>query len=557
MAKSSAAAAADAVLSPASPARHTLLPLEQLRESPSNHRRTWGDMDELTESVRRQGVLQPVLARPAGEGFELVFGHRRFRAAKKAGLTEIPAMVREMGDLEVLEAQVVENLQRQDVHPLEEAEGYEQLLAQKERAYTVDDIAAKVGKSKAYVYGRLKLTALCPAARKAFYERGELSASVALLIARIPVPELQEKALEEVLGGPDDGMYAAGPMSFRDAQEHIVSKYTLRLGEAPFDRGDAELVAGAGPCSTCPKRTGAQPELFGDVKSGDVCTDPTCFASKKEAAWKKKAGAARAEGVKVLTATETKKVFSRNGASYGPDGERSNLAPGAHYVDLAERCYDDPKQRTYKQLLGKAVPEKVLARDPRSGRVRELVDREAAAKALAAAGVKTQRPPPAFDAAANREKYEREERIRTEAQRRVAAAIVARFEKVEPDAKLWRLIVDSAADNYDTEAVIERRFLSDKDSADRKEMDAAVSKMGEGELRGFALELALVNSIYSGLSDATPAGKALLAWAKVDAKAIEKTVKAELAAKEKAAAGDLARADTKGPAVARKGGRRG
>lgn len=166
-------------------------------------------LEELAESIRRHGVLQPILLRPWPEGrrwpakeavegcpYELVAGERRWRAAKAAGLSTIPALIRELGDAEVLEIQVVENLQRTDLHPLEKAEGYEQLM--KLHGYAVEDLAAKVGKSKGYVYARLKLCALVPEARKAFYA-GHLNPSTALLIARIPVADLQKKAVQEIV----------------------------------------------------------------------------------------------------------------------------------------------------------------------------------------------------------------------------------------------------------------------------------------------------------------------------------------------------------------------
>jgi ParB/RepB/Spo0J family partition protein len=491
-------------------------------------------LHELADSIREHGVVEPILVRPKGDRFEIVFGARRFRASKLAEQTTIPAIVRVMEDVDALETTVIENLQRADVHPLEEAEGYEQLLEQKDRAYTVDDLAAKVGKSKAYVYARLKLLALCKEAREAFYG-GKLTASTALLVARIPVPELQKKALEEILSGGefDFSSGANEPMSYRDAQQHIVSRYTLRLADAPFDRADPELVSGAGVCTTCPKRSGAQPELFADVKSPDICTDPSCFDAKKTAAWKRTADEAKAKGLRVLSATEAKKVFSPTGETGGPNGRFAHVRHDAPYVELSARCLEDPKQRTYKQLLRKSVPEKVVARDPLSGKVREFVERDAAAKALKEAGVSLPKPPPAFDASANREKYEREEKLRRETQRRVAAAVVARLEKAEPDAKLWRLIAEALVDQYDTEDVIFRRF---GEETDLDTVVAAIGKMKEPEARGFALELALVSTIYSGFSDASATAKELLAWAKVDAKALEKDARAAVKEQEAAAA---------------------
>jgi ParB/RepB/Spo0J family partition protein len=234
-------------------------------------------MAELTQSVKEHGVLQPVLVRPLkGERFELVCGERRYRAAKAAGLPELPAAIRALSDVQVLEVQVIENLQRDDLHPLEEAEGYERLM--KQHGYTAEQIAGKVHKSRRYVFGRTQLLALLPPARKAFYD-GKLNASTALLVARVP-HQLQAEALKDLV----DGRYrGAEPLSYREALEHIQRTYTLRLADAPFKTSDAELLPTAGACGPCPKRTGNQPELFGDIKGADVCTDPSCFNAKRTA----------------------------------------------------------------------------------------------------------------------------------------------------------------------------------------------------------------------------------------------------------------------------------
>lgn len=155
--------------------------LTELKEAEHNERRTFDEakLKELAASIKEKGVLEPILVRPSDGKHEIVCGARRFRAAAMVGLLEIPVVVKSLNDKQALECQVIENLQREDVHPLEEAEGYEQLM--KKHGYkSADDIAAKIGKSKTYVYGRLKLCELIPENRKLFYE-GRLSPSVALL----------------------------------------------------------------------------------------------------------------------------------------------------------------------------------------------------------------------------------------------------------------------------------------------------------------------------------------------------------------------------------------
>jgi ParB/RepB/Spo0J family partition protein len=208
--------------------------------------------------------------------FEIVAGERRYLAAKLAGLTEIDCSVRDLTDEQVEEIQLVENLQREDLHELAEAEGYEAL---QKRGHSIDEMADKVGKSKATIYARMKLLALCKDARKAFYA-GKLSASTALLLARLVGEDVQKKAMKEII---EDRRFGDGPMSYREAAEHIHENYMLRLDDAGFPTQDATLVPAAGTCGACPKRTGNQPELFGDIKNADVCTDSACFKTKREA----------------------------------------------------------------------------------------------------------------------------------------------------------------------------------------------------------------------------------------------------------------------------------
>lgn len=229
---------------------------------------------ELAESIKTVGLLSPIIVRIIDGVFEIVAGERRYLAAKLAGLEHIDASVRDLTDDQVLEVQLVENLQREDLHELAEAEGYEAL---QKLNHTAEAIADKVGKSKAYVYARMKLLALCKDARKAFYE-GKLSASTALLLARIPNDKLQAQALKENTQDRWDG-----PMSYRAAAEHIQNNYMLRLSDAGFKTEDPELVPAAGACGACPKRSGNQKELFGDVKGADICTDTVCFAAKRQA----------------------------------------------------------------------------------------------------------------------------------------------------------------------------------------------------------------------------------------------------------------------------------
>jgi ParB family chromosome partitioning protein len=133
--------------------------LVKIRESKTNPRRFFDEakLAELADNIRQHGVLQPILLRPFPEGeagtCELVAGTRRYRASKLAKRDSIPATVRELTDAQALELQVIENVQRVDVHPLDEAQGYAALIQLEPDTYTVEAIATRVGRSPAYVSG--------------------------------------------------------------------------------------------------------------------------------------------------------------------------------------------------------------------------------------------------------------------------------------------------------------------------------------------------------------------------------------------------------------------
>lgn len=162
------------------------LPVAQLRPSPFNPRKVFDPeaLNELAASLRQVGILEPLLVRPvpaaAGEpDFEIVAGERRYRAAQLAELAEVPCLVRELDDATALEHAVLENLQRQDLQPLEEAEGFAALIER--GGYTVTQLAERLGKSVRHVYGRLALRKLAPELVEAI-ATGRLPASAGELI---------------------------------------------------------------------------------------------------------------------------------------------------------------------------------------------------------------------------------------------------------------------------------------------------------------------------------------------------------------------------------------
>ncbi|GAA5514337.1 chromosome-partitioning protein Spo0J [Deinococcus carri] len=137
---------------------------------------------ELAQSIREKGVLQPLLVRPRGENFEIVAGERRWRASQLAGLTEVPALIRDLGDREALEIAIIENLQREDLGPLEEARAYQALL---EQGLNQEGVAQAVGKGRSTISNALRLLTLPEAALRAL-EGGEISAGHARAILAQP-----------------------------------------------------------------------------------------------------------------------------------------------------------------------------------------------------------------------------------------------------------------------------------------------------------------------------------------------------------------------------------
>lgn len=205
------------------------LPLTMLVPSTQNPRKTLGDVTDLAASIREVGILEPILVRPRDGAVEVVAGSRRHAAAQAAGLLMVPCLVRELTDAQALELAIVENNQRGDIHPLDEAEAFAS-LAGMNRLYTPDVIAAKIGRPKAYVTGRLRLLNLMPAVREAF-AADRLTIGHADRIARLK-PELQERALRACyfeLFNDDDDEDATPALDLRSVshldawvREHVV-----------------------------------------------------------------------------------------------------------------------------------------------------------------------------------------------------------------------------------------------------------------------------------------------------------------------------------------------
>ncbi len=174
------------------------VPLGRIRPCPFQPRKdfTADTLRELADSIREQGIVQPLIVRDRGDHFELIAGERRWRAAQLLNLPDVPIILREADDRAVLELALIENLQRENLNPIEEAQGYFQLISQFN--LTQEDVATKVGKSRAVVANALRLLKL-PPTLQAYIRDGRLSVGHAKVVLGLPSDKQQELAAERVI----------------------------------------------------------------------------------------------------------------------------------------------------------------------------------------------------------------------------------------------------------------------------------------------------------------------------------------------------------------------
>jgi len=172
------------------------LPIASLRPNPRNPRKAYdpADLDELAASVREKGVVQPILVRPVGGDFEIIAGERRWRAAQRAGLHEVPVVVHEVSDKEALELAIIENVQRTDLNPLEEAAGYQQLID--DFQYSQAQLAEMIGKSRPHIANTLRLLKFSPLVQD-YLRAGKLTAGHARAIATLADPDAAARQIVE------------------------------------------------------------------------------------------------------------------------------------------------------------------------------------------------------------------------------------------------------------------------------------------------------------------------------------------------------------------------
>lgn len=516
------------------------LPLEQLLESPFNPRTRYDEaaLRELSETIRDVGVMQALLVRPISmpdgweirrgdelvQPYEIVFGHRRYRAARLAGVVHVPVIKRTLTDAQAAQLQAIENVQREDLDPVEEARGYAHYI--KVHGVSKDQLATEIGLSRTHVYSRLKLATAASAVLDAM-RAGEIYEENALRIARLPSEKLQLKALETLRKDykydPEDG----GKRSVRRIQEFLRERFTLQLRDAIFDTKDATLLELAGACTGCPKRSGNAPEFadlandtekdYGNrhLRAGpDLCTDPDCFEAKKKAHLVNKAAELTAKGKTVITGGKARSAISAEGKVKGA------------YIELKDVKTELAKNG---KKAGVDVPI-VTIQNPRDGKTKEAV----AIAELVAAGVLKKAPTHSNSGgAAQNRKYEEENRKRQakaamETKVNYAVLMAVRTAAAgQPLTTLALQLVTLAAfkgvEWDDREALAKlHNFKSDH------ELEKKIGQMAPDRLATLLLDCALIENVESnGYDGEHYKPNALLAAAKhygVDVAALRKEV---------------------------------
>lgn len=234
---------------------------------------------ELVASVRSAGIITPGIARPHPQlpgKLELLAGHRRHRAAQVCGLTEFPVIVRALDDRTAMEVLVFENLDRENLLPLEEARGVDLLLRSQ---YEPAEIASRMGKTTAWIARRVQLLQLT-AQWKEWAEEWQIGAAHLELIARMP-RAMQEEMFDQLTEDEytrDEVFSQPGSLAKLRAR---INEELRELKHAPWALDNSVLYPKAGACSACPKRSGCQPDLFNEPEdAGDQCLDPECWKEK-------------------------------------------------------------------------------------------------------------------------------------------------------------------------------------------------------------------------------------------------------------------------------------
>jgi len=257
-------------------------------------------ISELTENIKTHGLINALLVRPVKKGYEIVAGNRRLKAVKSLKWEKVDCVIMDLTDEEAFEYAVIENLQREDVHPLDEAKAFETIL----KRSSIEDLAARVNKTESYIIRRTKLSDLIEPLKQAYYA-GDITLSHCEEICRLS-KDLQIQCLdwlkEDVWNDVTESVTIFKPVKL--LKLFINTNLLTLLSSAPFSLEATNLHPKAGSCLECPKRTGANENLFNDYQKNDSCLDKDCYQIKVNTLIKIKAAELTEEGYKPILLTD-------------------------------------------------------------------------------------------------------------------------------------------------------------------------------------------------------------------------------------------------------------
>ena len=374
-------------------------PIQDIVPSPFQERRLFheGPLAEMAASIREAGVIQPLTARRVAVmgPLELVCGERRLRAAKLAELTVVPVMVRALTDADAENIVLLENIQREDLTPTEEARSYARLLSLRDAEgrlmHTRADVARLASKKVTHVDDFLKLLG-CPDEVMTAVDEGELSLSVARVVGSIPDPAARPRAAAEIMRPS----YQQVPMSYAQAKEHVRTHYMVNLAGVPWGMDETGLVpvchdpmtdgervrTFGGDCETCPFRSGniegvaltqkdgARGKGGAGGSSAMLCTLPKCYRAKIDAVFAAQRVKVLEKGGRVMADAEAKKEFhpSANQLQYNSKFVLLDSVPG--YDALGMDGHGNKKK--WRALLKGADVKTTHARSPHTGLLVEM-----------------------------------------------------------------------------------------------------------------------------------------------------------------------------------------
>lgn len=353
--------------------------LQHLHVAEFHHRQIW-NLPPLRDSIAANGVIEPLVVRKrkAG-GYEIGAGVRRVKAAEMAELKTVPCIVVDLDDEDFIAMQVDENRQREGLHPLDEALYCEELH---KRGQNNDQIAKRLSIKKRDVIRRLLLIALSPASRKAFVA-GRFDEEAALSLAQLKDGGRQK----DVLAGLD-----AGTLQPEEITSYVRRTFTASLDDVPWRMSDEKLVVKAGACTTCPKRSDVQRDLFPEGTTGLRCLDVDCYRAKMDATW---AVVSAKDGVSLLEQEATSLFIPQSNSRpvvTNSSGMVDKQAPCPHvdgfsWAEAVERALAEGAEEptTYlardqdgrpRYLLREAIVSRLVKK---SAPAREQADKESAA----------------------------------------------------------------------------------------------------------------------------------------------------------------------------------